>query len=162
MFSPHSPNCRFCLRTFEEDEKQIVINSFIARQFSNITQVDLVRSELLPQNICEMCFDTARDFAEFKTKLIHNQQTLMESVKYEVSDTMLVEDGNLEDLDPVQLQGFTLFEMVKDEFDNSFCEEEHLDPNIEELQEAVEVKIEEPVEGVSGKRKEKKKLCSGE
>lgn len=115
-----------------------------------------------------MCFDAARDFAEFKTKLIHNQQTLMESVKFEdpnleVPDTMMVEDENLEDFQDPAMQGFTLFEMVKEEVDNSFCEEEHLDPNIEVLQEAVEVKSEEePIERVSGKRKEKKKLCSGE
>lgn len=74
-------NCRFCLRKFQNDEKQVEISSYIRKQFFLITQTELKTSRVYSDKICESCFNSARDFAAFKSKIIENQQKLEEAFK---------------------------------------------------------------------------------
>lgn len=74
-----SSSCRFCLKQFKEDEKQIVISHYIEKQFFFITQMELSQSAVYSQNICETCFDLSRDLAAFREQLIQIQKSLEEA-----------------------------------------------------------------------------------
>ncbi|CRK96195.1 CLUMA_CG009624, isoform A [Clunio marinus] len=71
-------NCRFCMKIFQDDDKQIVINPFIKAQFFWITHKEL-NVDLYSQYICEYCFNTIKEFAEFRDVLIKNQNCLENS-----------------------------------------------------------------------------------
>lgn len=69
-------NCRFCLRKFKENEKQVEINNYLRRQFSLITQTELKSSKVYSENVCEACFNAVRDSMTLRKKLLENQKTL--------------------------------------------------------------------------------------
>jgi hypothetical protein len=164
------------LRSLEDDEKQIAINGYIRKQFFSITQLDLTRSPALSQIICEMCFDSTRDLANFRSKLIENQRVLEGNLENSVvfenqQQEVFAKSPKAESDDfKVEPEFETEIEVVvKDEF-----YEEHLDqdllesfndqPSFVEDTKKFEVLV---VEEKSRKRKvkgtsEKKKLCSGE
>lgn len=135
-----------------------MINSFITRQFFNITQIELDPSKLITQNICEICFDTTKEFAEFKRKLIHNQQTLSDSMKCEVVNLETLEISYSENSEtPSNIE-------IEDneadlEIESILIEEEHLESSTEEVLNC-EVVVESN-KTARRRRKEKKKLCSG-
>lgn len=82
FFLHSSSNCRFCLQKFQDDEKQVEINQNIRKQFFVITQIELKTSQVYSDQICETCFNSVRNLATFKTKLVENQQKLEEAFKY--------------------------------------------------------------------------------
>lgn len=69
-------NCRFCLRKFKENEKQVEINNYLRRQFTLITQTELKSSKVYSENVCEACFNAVRDSMTLRKKLLENQKTL--------------------------------------------------------------------------------------
>jgi Zinc finger, C2H2 type len=182
-----SSNCRFCLRLLQEDEKQIAINHYIQKQFFVITQTELKNAQTLSQIICEMCFDSTRDLAMFKTKLLINQQKLEESLI--LSDEEIFHENDVIQQEiylcsPVKLEpesnyiNFKVEQMSEDETEATPKEdfyEEHLDPDmiealtdrkyIESRQQIEELElttIEEKFKRIQKTTVEKKKLCSGE
>lgn len=147
-----------------------MINSFINRQFFNITQTELDPSKILAQNICEICFDTTKEFSEFKRQLIHNQQTLSEAIKCESVKVEAIEVSyseawpeKIEFVDEFSLQTPSNIEVEENVADlvteGIVIQEEHLDSSTEEVF-TREVVVEGNKE-VRHRRKEKKKLCSG-
>jgi hypothetical protein len=76
QFFSSDTNCRFCLRKFKEDEKQVEINSYIRKQFHVLTQTELKISKVYSDQICESCFNAVRDSMTLRRKLLDNQKTL--------------------------------------------------------------------------------------
>ena len=75
-YSQHNTNCRFCLKTFPENDSLVKINEFIFKLFYNLTGSKLRTSDVYSKNICEKCFLQVRDFNVFKSVLLANQQKL--------------------------------------------------------------------------------------
>lgn len=137
--------CRFCLKVFEEDEKEIAINQHIRKQFHAITQLELDRSAVYSQNICERCFDAARLSAKFRTQLIDNQRKLEEELHENSGDS--TKSHSL--FDEIKVEEEAVAEQtINDEFVNAELElkvvdqsetvcEEYLDPDLLENDEII-------------------------
>lgn len=75
-YSQQNSNCRFCLKTFPDNDPLVKINEYIFKQFYNLTGSKLRTSDVYSKNICEKCFLQVRDFSVFKNLLLANQQKL--------------------------------------------------------------------------------------
>ena len=57
------------------------ISNYIRKQFFVITQTELKTSKVYSDQICETCFNSVRDLATFRSRLLENQQKLEEAFK---------------------------------------------------------------------------------
>jgi Zinc-finger associated domain (zf-AD) len=102
FFLLSSSNCRFCLQKFQDDEKQVEINYYIRKQFFVITQTELKTSQVYSDQICETCFNSARDLATFRKKLLENQQKLEDAFK-DIQTRKRKKDFERDDDDPPEI-----------------------------------------------------------
>lgn len=157
-------SCRFCLKTFEEGEKEIAINQHIRKQFQLITQLELDRCALYSQNICEKCFDAARSSAKFRTQLIENQHKLEEEAMEKAinieKQPVVLEEIKKEDeplVDSIEFDQVNIIDEFKNVVDQDICEE-YLDPELESLDQTQSIPNEETK---STRKTGRNKLCPG-
>jgi hypothetical protein len=88
--------CRFCLENFEVGSNKFKINSLIEHRFTNITQIELRKSTIYSQTICEDCFQKIRSFSQFKNELIEKQMKLYR-IYESVEESMLLDEEEVDE-----------------------------------------------------------------
>lgn len=108
--------CRFCLVNFQDEDKRLKLNDLIEHRFTNITQIELRKSSIYSQMICEDCFTKIKSFSQFKNELIEKQMKLYRVYESLEESLMLEERPEEFQEDPdSQIVEIINFEITEDE-----------------------------------------------
>lgn len=150
----HLITCRFCLKTFQDEEIQMTINNLIRQQFFAITQTELHKSGAYSQKICEKCYSSTNDFALFRADLIQNQ------IRYEKDLKIVDEPASTKKDWKHNNDEVIMISRLEPEENAEACYEECLDLDIDE-QNMKEIMTSEQSSDVGdGRSKARYKLCS--
>lgn len=68
--------CRFCLRSFDESQKQIRIDRNIKSKFYSLTRIELISSKFYSKNICSLCNNLLDFFNHYRDDFTKKQRML--------------------------------------------------------------------------------------
>ncbi|KAL7010937.1 hypothetical protein ACKWTF_014017 [Chironomus riparius] len=80
MLEDHINKCRCCFRMLIDDQKSIRISKSIEQNFFELTQIELIDSEIFSSKICQLCSNDLEVFHNFRKDLVQKQRKLYSAV----------------------------------------------------------------------------------
>ncbi|KAG5669393.1 hypothetical protein PVAND_017280 [Polypedilum vanderplanki] len=110
----HLNRCRFCLRSFDQNEKIVELDENIQIQFYELTQIELNISLDLSSAICLICHNNLLLFSSFRTELIEKQSKLLNHIQnLKENQNFQIKKEIIEDFTEVQLENTKICEDTK-------------------------------------------------